>query len=62
MPIEHKLDSLGEELSLANQHRSEVMERIKVAIREADELGVPKEQIMRRLGVAKQTVYDAINE
>lgn len=60
--MEHKLDRLGRELQEANAVRTAVMDRIKKAIREANGEGMPKEQIQRRLGVAKQTVYDALNE
>lgn len=57
-----ELESLGRELAQANQARTEVMNRIKEAIRRADRQGMPREQIMRKLGVAKQTVYDALED
>lgn len=60
--VERHLRELGVQLAEASQRREEVMVLIQQAIRDADAAGVPRSTIATLLGVARQTIYNILDQ
>ncbi len=58
---QRRLSDLGSELQAINTARTEIMVKVREAVRDADGAGVPRSTIAELPGVSRQTVYDALD-